>query len=179
MSEKKIKSAWIDAEKHKLEVAYSYKEEGGKEVVIEGEKHDDFLHPDLIAAFGKLRIHYACACGYIKPDQIENIKTPDEEFVEMFRVNQFILGKDEDDPSVKLTGGIWVPWMDRDYIGSNSQHIRFEHAEGYRYKKELKKAIDRCSKEIQSYLDGSKRGEDPQQALPFGENGKVEEPAAA
>lgn len=177
--EKKIKYAWIDAEKNKLEVGYSYKEEGGNTVEVEGERHDDFLHPDLIAAFGSLRIHAACTSGFINPNDIENIKTPSQEFIDMFRVNQFSIGKDEDDPSVKITAGIYVPWMNNGYVAFNTPNIRYEQPEGYKHMKDLKKRIERCCKEILSYLDGSKRGEDPQGSLFEGqENGEQQQERA-
>jgi hypothetical protein len=179
MLDKKIKYAWIDPEKNKLEVGYSYTEESGKEVHVEGEKHDDFLHKDLIAAFANLRVHLAVMCGFAHPDTVKEIKTPPAEIVEMFRVNQFSMGKDLDDPGVTLTGGINIPWMNNKYMSANSPYTRYEETEetAYRFVKDLKKRVDRCAKEVQLYLSAEKRGEDPQQSLGFPDSNGQEKPA--
>jgi hypothetical protein len=163
--EKKIRKVKIEDDT--LVLSYSYKDETGELVTVENEKHKARFHNDLRTAFNNMAIHLAIMTGYVNPGQVKNIETPKPELSEDFKVSGFAYGKDEDDPGIIITGGRNLPTMNNSYIPLNTPYRRFNEAaeSAYKFIKDVEAGAKRCEVEVELYLSGEKRGEDPQQSL--------------
>lgn len=152
--------------KDSIEVEYQEQKPDGTPKKVK-EEHQTKPHADLLQSYENLRVHFALLTGYIGIKQVKKIETPPEELIESFSVHSISV-KSGDDPGVVITGQKTLE--DGKKVTVNTPFTRFgesDEAKGYRYIDDLIDKIDRANQEQTAYLDGSKKGDDPQQTLPF------------
>lgn len=155
-----------------LSVSYSKIEADGSTsnhagVVFEGR----FAHPDTLAIFQDLRVHFALACEFISVKQLKSIDDYNQSLVEKFTVLKVKIKKEE---GVSLTGYKLLnkgPW------NFTAPFIRFSDDEqsAYRYIDELTEKVEQLEEEVIKYIEGSKVGKDPQGTLEFPSDNYSEE----
>lgn len=172
MSEVTIKKAKLVKKGESFDVLYERITEEEKAPVTVSETHKTPVHPDMRAAFDNLRIHLAILCGYVLKKEVKDIEIPKEELYDAFHVTAFSMGKDKDDPGIVLSGHKILPNGKAQIL--NCPFTRFEEGEQsvYPFVDDLVKKVDRLQLEINAYLFEGKRADDPQQQLPFGEEGE-------
>lgn len=131
------------------------------------------VHADLKQAFENLGIHLAIMCGYIASSKVKDIATPKQELYEGFHVTSYSIGGDEDDQGVVISGHKLLP--DGKAVILNTPFRRFTESEQSRYvfMDDLQDRLDRLDTEVRAYVDGSKRGADPQLSMFKGEKEPV------
>lgn len=124
-------------------------------------------HEDLSQSFENLAIHLAICCGYRRANQVKQIETPPVELTEGFHVTSFSIAGDDDNPGFVISGHRILP--DGKAVILNTPFRRFEEDEKtqYIFIEDLKEKLQRIDKELRAYMDGSKRGVDPQGKLNF------------
>jgi hypothetical protein len=172
LSEVTIKKAKLVKKGESFDVLYERITEEEKAPVSVSETHKTPVHPDMRAAFDNLRIHLAVLCGYVLKKEVKDIETPKEELYNAFHVTAFSMGKDKDDPGIVLSGHKILANGKAQIL--NCPFTRFEEGEQsvYPFVDDLVKKVARLQLEINAYLFEGKRADDPQQQLPFGEDGE-------
>lgn len=122
------------------------------------EKFYGLIHPDLKAAWDRLKIHMAMIPGLVSPTEVDDIAQPDMELFDKFFIHAFSIGGDDDAPGVTLSGH-WITYRGKAF----NFHTPFELFDGaeesrYVYMDDCVAALTDLKAEIKLYL-GGKRGE--------------------
>lgn len=138
-----------------------------KKAYTSSQSHPSQVHPDLLAAFKTLRLHFALLSGYIQFKGIKEKDFNNEELVEDYTVIGVSL-KEGDNPGFVLTGQKKL--ANGKAVTLNTPFTRFEESEetGYKFINDLQGKLDRVVEEVKEYL-GGKFADDPQGRL-FDEN---------
>jgi hypothetical protein len=150
-----------------LEVTYTERLEDGSNKTV-SETYDRKAHPDLIQAFKNLAIHLAILTGYVSVKQVKNIETPKEELTEGFHVSGISI-KTGDDEGVVISGHRKLETGKAVILNTPFQRYTENEESAYKYTDDLIERVNRANEEITAYLNGTKKGEDAQQALAFPE----------
>lgn len=144
-----------------------------------GGKYRGFIHNDLQQSLDNLRIHLALLSELVSYDQVKNITTPKPELIKKFHVNGFSLSGEDDKLRVVITGTHEVLHGSQT-LNTPTIWLNSKADDAYKFLKDLNAKIARVQQEAISFLDGSKRGTDPQQSLFENNNGVLKEvPAEA
>lgn len=122
------------------------------------------IHPDLKKSFEVMGSHLAVMCGYIMPEDVEDIKTG---VVDDFFVRAFSISKDES--GIVLTGYHLNP--EGQAVQLNTPFRRFEEANETRYifMDDLIEKLEKAKEEVRKYIFEGKKADDAQGKL-FTEN---------
>lgn len=122
------------------------------------------VHADLVQAFQNLAIHLAILTGYVSVKQVKNVETPKPELVDGYWINSLSV-KSGDDPGVVISGHKVLETGKAVIL--NTPFQRFEEGEesAYKFTDDLVDKIERAEKEVNAYVDGTKKGDDPQLGL--------------
>lgn len=128
------------------------------------EDHETKPHPDLLQSLANLRAHFGLLTGYIPSKSIKKIETPAEDLVESFNVYALSV-KTGDDEGVVISGQKTLENGKK--VTVNTPFTRFTEGEesAYKFTDDLIQKVERANKEIESFLDGSKKADDPQGKL--------------
>lgn len=151
-----------------LEVVYTERKPDGTVKTVT-ESHETKVHPDLVQSFENLKIHLAILCGFVALKQVKKIETPPEDLTENFHVRGISI-KTGDDEGVVISGHFINPLTKKAVI-LNTPFQRYTEQEesAYKFTDDLIEKVERANAEVNSYLDGSKKAEEPQQAINFPE----------
>lgn len=162
MSSSTIKSAKLTKIKKGQGLLLSLEEKDRRGDDVNDQKnHHGLIHPDLKAAFNRLRPHLAIMCGYVKSIQVEDIAMPPEELFENFHVHAYSIGGNEDSEGVVISGHYIVPESGL-AVTLNTPFRRMEQAPDTRYifMDDVVAAIRTIEQEVAMFLNG-KRGKEP------------------
>jgi hypothetical protein len=161
----------------KNNVSFSYKQTD-KEATAPVEKgpYTAEVHEDLILAMAKLDIHLAAMTGQYKlvADAIDDVPAQD---YESFHAKSYSFTGDKI-KGIIISGHRVLE--NGKVFNFNTPNYLLEQNEttGYLYMEDVLDAVERINKEAKAFLDGSKRGKDPQGKIPFAdEKGKGEKTA--
>lgn len=134
--------------------------EGGDPMTA-SENHKGLIHPDLKAAFNRLRIHLAILCGYVKPSAVEDIIKPPEKLFENFHVHAYSIGGDDNNSGIVISGHHIVHGSGLS-VTLNTPFTRFDidPKSRYIYMDDVRAAVTVVEGEVHEYLTG-KRGKEP------------------
>jgi hypothetical protein len=133
---------------------------------------DQRMHPDLNKKFGEFRIHLALLCDYVSTQQLKSLEKYNKELVEKFHVSSISIKPDE---GVVITGHKITKLKKAVILNTPFTLFNQDEKTAYSYQKELSDLVEDFIKEVLEYLDGSKKGEDPQQSFDFDKKKKEEE----
>jgi hypothetical protein len=162
MSSSTIKSAKLTKIKKGQGLLLSLEEKDRRGDDVNDQKnHKGLIHPDLKAAFNRLRPHLAIMCGYVKSIQVEDIAMPDESLFDNFHVHAYSIGGNEDSEGVVISGHYIVPESGLS-VTLNTPFRRMEQAPDTRYifMDDVVAAIRTIEQEVAMFLNG-KRGKEP------------------
>jgi hypothetical protein len=157
--------------KDAAEISFTSKKEDGTLKTV-SEVHETKPHPDLLQSLANLRVHFGLLTGYLPFKAVKKIETPADDLVDSFNVHAISV-KTGDDPGVVLTGQKTLENGKK--VTVNSPFTRFGEGEetAYKFLDDLEDKINRATVEIEAYQSGEKKADEPQQSLPFGENGNT------
>lgn len=176
-----IKKAKIaSGKKEKLELEFVKKYDTG-EKNPGSEEFDSIPHPDLKQAFRNIRIHLALMAGMVALKDVKNIELPKDEIIDAFHVHGYGITGNEDDPGVYISGHVILSNKKAFNFTTPFYRINENEETRYKYMDDLMAKLDRLDTEIHAYVDGTKRGIDPQGNLFEGQpeaitNVKIAEP---
>lgn len=152
-----------------VEIKYTTRKKDGTLKVVT-ENHESEPHPDLILSLANLRVHFGLLTGYLPLKAVKKIDSPAEDIVESFNVTGFSVKTGEDE-GVVITGGKTLE--NGKYVPVNTPFTRFGESDetAYKFLDDLEDKIKRASEEVHAYQHDDKWADQPQQSLPFGENG--------
>lgn len=133
---------------------YSYELMTGKsegDVIVR--KGAAIVHKDMLDAFEKLNVHLAViddAFNYSKVEIDDIDKMHDHELTGLFNVTGFKLRGNSETASVILVGTKFI--KNGGYISLETPRIKFDS--NYKFKNELKDAVDKCCREVEAYMNG-------------------------
>jgi len=143
-------------------------ERGGKlKPYKANEEYTDTPHPDLIAAFKRLKVHAAIIGEFAEPQEVGDITKPVHPVLsDIFVLGFSISGKDRDQVSFSVQKRLRTGKM----MGLNLplQKIGGDTTGAYQYSRELQEVLDTCVDEVTEYLNG-KVGDPEQGELQFPE----------
>lgn len=143
-------------------------ERGGKlKPYKANEEYTDTPHPDLIAAFKRLKVHAAIIGEFAEPQEVGDINKPAHRVLsDIFVLGFSISGKDRDQVSFSVQKRLRTGKM----MGINLplQKIGGDTTGAYKYSEELQDVLDKCIEEVTEYLNG-KVGDPEQGELQFPE----------
>lgn len=122
------------------------------------------VHADLIQSYQNLAIHFAILTGYVQPKQVKNIKTPDPKLTEGFWINGLSV-KSGDDPGVIISGHRKLENGKAVILNTPFQRLQEGEETAYKYQDDLNDKLERAEEEISAFIDGTKKGDDPQMGL--------------
>lgn len=132
------------------------------------EKWEAPVHPDLKKAQDAMAPHLAILCGYVKTTDVADIKKADPDLFEGFHITGYQYVGAEDDPKIMVTG-YYQHALGTTILNTKGRRLQDEGEDSYIFMDDFKKKVERCDKEYRAYLDGTKRGKDPQGNLFEGE----------
>lgn len=135
-----------------------------------GGEFKSFIHPDLRQALDNLKIHLALLSDLVGYDQVKTISTPKADLIKNFHINGFSLTGEDDKLRVVITGTHDVLHGSQT-LNTPTIWLNSKADDAYKHLKDLKAKIERVQTEAISFLDGTKRGTDPQQSLFDSNNG--------
>lgn len=167
MSSYTIKKGKLIKKGDAVEITYSKIDDAGGKSDVPKEIFTAPIHGDLLQAFENLAIHLAVGCGYVKPSRVKDIATPAPELTEGFHVSSVSIGGDDDAEGFVISGHCLLP--EGKAVILNTPFRRFEENEqsAYRFIDDVREKIDRVILELRAYMEGRKRGTDPQGKLNF------------
>ena len=153
----------------------TYKRQDPGDDVDGSETHRALIHQDCQAAIDALAIHLAILTFYVKTGEVQDIAAPEPELSEKFHVNGYSIGGDDDNPGIVISGHHNGP--NNLAVILNSPFRKFDENPGTRYEfmDDLQARVRVIESEIESYLNGDKRGTAAAPELPFNSGEKVTE----
>lgn len=127
------------------------------------------MHDDLKQAFKNLAIHLAIMTGYVSSKQVKDIETPKEELTEKFFVTSYSIGGTDEDQGVVISGHHKLPNGKAVILNIPFERFNVKEESRYVFMDDLQERLDRVEVELKAFFDGSKRGQEQQQKLDFGE----------
>lgn len=131
------------------------------------------MHDDLKQAFKNLAIHLAVMTGYVSSKQVKDIATPKEEQTEKFHVTSYSIGGTDEDQGVVISGHHKLPNGKAVILNIPFERFNVKEESRYVFMDDLQERLDRVEVELKAFFDGSKRGQEQQGTLAFGEGEKV------
>lgn len=148
-------------------IVLTYKRKDNGDDVDGSETHKALIHQDLQAGIDSLAIHLAILTFYVKTGQVEDIARPDPALSETFHVNGYSIGGDDDNPGITITGHHNGP--NNLAVILNTPFRKFDESPVTRYEfmDDLQARVRVIESEIESYLNGDKRGQPVQPEIPY------------
>ena len=129
------------------------------------------MHPDLKGKFREFRVHLALLCDYISTQQVKDLDKYNQELVDKFNVSSVSIKED----GCVITGYKITKSGKAVILNTPFTLFESEGENSYHYAEELETLIGQFVAEVLQYLDGSKKGEDPQQSIEFPEEKYADE----
>lgn len=151
------------------------KTEGENRAPIEEGPCSAFVHEDLIDAMAGLDVHLALMTGQLNHGDIAEIETPPEILTKDFHAKSYSVSGADNTRRLTISGNRVL--FDKKVFNFNTPSYLLEENEKTRYRQmdDVIKKIDRINKEVFGFMDGTKRGDDPQGNL-FAKTNKKEAP---
>jgi hypothetical protein len=128
------------------------------------------MHDDLKQAFKNLAIHLAIMTGYVSSKQVKDIETPKEELTEKFFVTSYSIGGNDEDQGVVISGHHKLNNGKAVILNIPFERFNVKEESRYVFMDDLQERLDRVEIELKAFFDGSKRGQEQQQKMDFGED---------
>lgn len=127
------------------------------------------VHQDLTDAWTALSIHWLILTGYAAASAVTDISDVPAELIEGVHVKGFSFGGEDKAEGIILSGHRIL--KNKKAVIVNTPFTRFEEKDDSRYQwmDDLINCLDTLRSEVVAYMNGTKRGENPQQELPFSE----------
>jgi hypothetical protein len=177
MAEQNMQIKWVSVKDSIPEISYQKRDIDQMHWTKIDESYKSIVHPDFIQALKNLRPHLAILTGYMNPALIKQIDSIKEDAVDDFYVHGLSIGGKDDDPGVTVSGHRITPLGKA--VTLNTPFYRFsEDEKSYKFIKDFVDKVKRViDVEAPAFVDGTKRGTDPQQSLFDNNNGVEKKPA--
>lgn len=145
-----------------LLVSFSKMENDGSISNHPGETYDRIIHPDLKACFNSLDVHWGFLSTFLSVKGYKNIDSIDAAITKNFKCTGVIIKPEE---AVMLIGHKLTD--DGKAVNLNTPYRKFEEDDknAYKFMENLTTVLERLTSEVLQYIDGTKKGEEPQLKL--------------